>query len=215
LPGRAHDGAQDVDLRSARLGMAKKEDGTVRCTWANYSPLEVAYHDKEWGRPSHDDTYLFEMINLEGAQAGLSWNTILRKRDGYRACFDGFDAKRIVKYDEKKIAALVQDERIVRHRQKIQAVVDNARAFLAVQRECGSFAAYVWGFVGGKPIVCGGKNVPIPESNALSKDLKKRGFRFVGPKATYAFMQAVGMVDDHSQACFRALKAAKPARAKP
>jgi DNA-3-methyladenine glycosylase I len=166
--------------------------------------LEAAYHDAEWGRPSRDDTHLFELLNLEGAQAGLSWNTILKKRDGYRQCFDGFDAKRIVKYDAKKKAALLKDARIVRHRQKIEAVVGNAAAFLAVQKEFGSFAEYCWSFVGGKPLIAGGKNRPTPESNALSKDLKKRGFRFVGPTTVYAFMQAVGMVDDHDPRCFRA-----------
>jgi DNA-3-methyladenine glycosylase I len=185
-------------------------DAKNRCRWATHSALETVYHDAEWGRPSRDDTYLFELVNLEGAQAGLSWSTILAKRDGYRACFDGFDAERIAKYDARKIEALVKDERIVRHRGKIEAVVGNAKAFLAVQKEFGSFAAYCWGFVGGKTVVCGGKNRPIPESDALSKDLKKRGFRFVGPTTVYAFMQAVGMVDDHDPACFRATRAKAP-----
>jgi DNA-3-methyladenine glycosylase I len=188
--------------------MVSKKDVT-RCHWANQSPLEAAYHDAEWGVPSRDDTHLFELLNLEGAQAGLSWSTILKKRDGYRACFDGFDAKKIARYDAGKKAALLQDARIVRHRQKIDAVVDNAKAFLAVQKEFGSFDAHVWRFVGGGPIVNARRSLAdIPprtaESDALSKDLLRRGFKFVGSTICYAFMQAVGMVDDHLEGCWRA-----------
>ena len=152
----------------------------------------------------HDDRLLFEMLNLEGAQAGLSWLTILKKRDGYRRAFDNFNAKKIAKYNAKKKAQLLADVGIVRHRLKINAVVENAKAFLAVQREFGSFSKYLWQFVGDKPIIAGGKNRPGPESDAMSKDLKKRGFRFVGKTTCYAFMQGVGMINDHSPDCFRA-----------
>lgn len=179
-----------------------------RCPWAGSDPLYQAYHDDEWGVPAHDDRTLFEFLILEGAQAGLSWITILRKRDAYRRAFAGFDVATVAAFDEERIATLLADPGIVRNRLKINAAVGNARAFLAVQREFGSFDAYVWGFVGGRSIV----NAPatlaeVPaetaESRALSADLKRRGFRFVGPTIMYAYMQAVGLVNDHLVTCFR------------
>ena len=178
---------------------------TKRCFWAT-SPLSIAYHDKEWGVPVHDDTRLFEFLILEGAQAGLSWETILRKRDNYRAAFDGFNPVKVAKYDERKIAALMNDAGIIRNRLKINAAVTNAKAFLEVKKEFGSFDAYVWQFVDGKslrrkrgqPIVA-----TTPISDALSKDLLKRGFKFVGSTICYSFMQAVGLVNDHDATCFR------------
>jgi DNA-3-methyladenine glycosylase I len=180
----------------------------TRCAWCGTDPLYVAYHDDEWGVPVHDDRLLFEMLILEGAQAGLSWITILRKRENYRKAFDGFRAARIARYDARRIRTLLADAGIVRNRLKIQATIGNARAFLDVQKECGSFDRYIWQFVGGKPVVNrrgSMKDVPAstPESDAMSKDLKKRGFRFVGSTICYAFMQAVGMVNDHTADCFR------------
>ena len=176
-----------------------------RCFWAT-TPLSIAYHDEEWGVPVHDDTRFFEFLILEGAQAGLSWETILRKRDNYRAAFDRFNPKKVAKYDERKIAALLQDEGIIRNRLKINSAVTNAIAFLAVQREFGSFDAYVWQFVNGKPL----KRKPDQPlaartelSDALSKDLLKRGFKFVGSTICYSFMQAVGLVNDHDSKCYR------------
>jgi len=177
----------------------------TRCFWAT-TPLSIAYHDEEWGVPVHDDTRLFEFLILEGAQAGLSWETILRKRDNYRAAFDGFNPRKVAKYDERKIAALLQDAGIIRNRLKINSAVTNAIAFLEVQREFGSFAAYVWQFVNGKPK----KRKPgeplaarTEISDALSKDLLKRGFKFVGSTICYSFMQAVGLVNDHDSKCYR------------
>lgn len=183
-------------------------DDRIRCAWCGADPLYVRYHDEEWGVPVHDDRHLFEMLNLEGAQAGLSWITILRKREGYRKAFSNFDATRIVRYKPEKLEKLRQDAGIVRNRLKISAVVDNARAYLAVQKEFGSFDRYIWGFVDGKPIVnhfTKLSQVPpkTPLSDAMSKDLKKRGFRFVGSTICYAFMQAVGMVDDHMADCWK------------
>ena len=177
-----------------------------RCTWPS-NELAIRYHDEEWGRPVHDDLVFFEFLILEGAQAGLSWDTILKKRENYRRAFDGFDPKKIAKYNKRNIAALMADEGIVRNRLKIDATISNAKAFLEVQREFGSFDKYVWQFVGGKPIVnrwTGLKQVPAstPESDALSKDLRKRGFRFVGTTIIYAFMQATGLVNDHVTGCF-------------
>lgn len=176
-----------------------------RCFWAT-TPLSIAYHDKEWGVPVHDDTRLFEFLILEGAQAGLSWETILRKRDNYRAAFDGFNPAKVAKYDERKIAALMNDAGIIRNRLKINAAVTNARAFLEVKKEFGSFDAYVWRFVDGKPLRRK-RGQPIvattPISDALSKDLLKRGFKFVGSTICYSFMQAVGLVNDHDPTCFR------------
>jgi DNA-3-methyladenine glycosylase I len=176
-----------------------------RCHWAR-SQLMVRYHDEEWGVPLHDDRSLFEFLILEGAQAGLSWEIILRKRENYRRAFDRFDAAKIARYDRRKIRQLLADPGIVRNRLKISAAIDNARAFLAVRKEFGSFDKYVWSFVGGKPIQHAwrqGQPVPSssPESDALSKDLKKRGFRFVGSTICYSFMQAVGMVNDHAADC--------------
>lgn len=179
-----------------------------RCGWAGSDPQMIAYHDAEWGTPVRDDRLHFEFLVLEGAQAGLSWSTILHKRDAYRRAFDNFDPALVAAYDEARVAALLADAGIVRNRLKVQSAVRNARAFLAVQEEFGSFDAYVWPFVGGAPIV----NAPatmraIPaetaESRALSRDLKARGFSFVGPTIIYAHMQAVGMVNDHTVDCFR------------
>jgi DNA-3-methyladenine glycosylase I len=178
---------------------------TKRCFWAR-TPLSVAYHDKEWGVPVHDDTRLFEFLVLEGAQAGLSWETILRKRDNYRAAFDKFNYAKVAKYDERKIATLLNDEGVIRNRLKINAAVTNARAFLDVRKEFGSFDAYVWRFVDGKPLRRKrGQELAArtPTSDELSKDLLKRGFKFVGSTICYSFMQAVGMVNDHDSSCFR------------
>jgi len=176
-----------------------------RCSWAN-GDLYIAYHDKEWGVPVHDDRHLFEMLILEGAQAGLSWITILKKRDNYRKAFDRFDARKIARYDAAKIKKLLADPGIVRNKLKVNAAVQNAKAFLDVQKEFGSFDKYIWQFVGGKPIVNSWKKGQTPartkESDAMSKDLLKRGFKFVGSTICYAFMQAVGMVNDHMVECF-------------
>lgn len=179
-----------------------------RCPWPT-KPLDIEYHDKEWGRPHHDDRALFELLILEGAQAGLSWTTILAKRENYRKAFDGFDARKIANYGAGKTASLMADAGIVRNRLKIAATIQNAKAFLAVQKEFGSFDRYIWSFVGGKPKRNHRKKGELlpaqtPEAETMSKDLKKRGFRFVGPTICYAFMQAVGMVEDHSGECFRA-----------
>jgi DNA-3-methyladenine glycosylase I len=178
-----------------------------RCLWAGDDPLMIDYHDREWGVPLHDDRALFELLILEGAQAGLSWSTILRKRENYRAAFDGFDAAKIVRYDQRRIERLMADAGIVRNRLKIGAAIDNARAFLAI-RELGSFDAYIWNFVDGRQIRNrrrGKGDVPATtkESDAMSKDLKRRGFRFVGSTICYAFMQSAGLVNDHLITCFR------------
>lgn len=180
---------------------------TKRCAWAT-TDLSIAYHDREWGVPVHDDHVLFEFITLEGAQAGLSWETILRKREAYRAAFAEFDPARVARFSAARMERLLLDEGIVRHRQKIASTVTNAKAFLAVQKEFGSFDAYLWPFVGGKPLQNhrrNGEGVPAStaESDALSRDLKRRGFGFVGSTICYAFMQAVGMVNDHAVECFR------------
>jgi DNA-3-methyladenine glycosylase I len=179
-----------------------------RCAWAGSDPLYVAYHDEEWGVPAHDDRHLFEMLILEGAQAGLSWITILRKRPAYRKAFAGFDPVKVAKFDARKIASLMRDEGIVRNRLKIEGAVRNARAFLDVRREFGTFDRYIWQFTGGKPIRNRRRamtEVPAttPESDTMSRDLKKRGFTFVGSTICYAFMQATGMVNDHTVDCFR------------
>ena len=179
----------------------------VRCEWAGTDPLYVQYHDEEWGLPAHDDRHLFEMLCLEGAQAGLAWITILRKRENYRRAFDNFDVVTIAAYGDEKIAALLTDPGIVRNRLKVNAFVRNARSFLAVQEEFGTFDAYIWRFVGGAPIVNEWQDLrEIPaqtaEAQAMSKDLKRRGFTFVGPTICYAFMQACGMVNDHVVDCF-------------
>lgn len=178
-----------------------------RCGWAK-NDLAIHYHDTEWGVPQHDDQKLFEFLILEGAQAGLSWDTILRKRDNYRAALDNFDAVKISKYDDKKCAALLQNEGIIRNRLKIASTVQNAKSFLKVKDEFGSFDKYIWNFVGGKPINNAWKDLAeVPAktdiSDALSKDLKKRGFKFVGSTIMYAFMQACGLANDHLISCFR------------
>ncbi len=180
----------------------------TRCAWANGGPLEIAYHDTEWGVPSRDDRHLFEMLILEGAQAGLSWSTILRKRESYRKAFAGFDPAKVARFDGRKRAALMRDPGIVRNRLKIEATVVNARQALAVQEEHGSLAAYLWQFVDGEPVVnawtaMGQVPAETAASRAMSKALVKRGFRFVGPTICYAFMQATGMVNDHITTCFR------------
>jgi DNA-3-methyladenine glycosylase I len=180
----------------------------VRCSWGNSHALYIPYHDEEWGVPSHDDRHLFEMLCLEGAQAGLSWLTVLKKREGYRLLFDYFDAEKISRYDERKISALLEDGRIVRNRLKINGTLTNAKAFLKAKEEFGSFDAYIWRFVGGKPIMNRRgsiKDIPAStrESDAMSKDLKGRGFTFVGTTICYAFIQSVGMVNDHTTDCFR------------
>ena len=185
-----------------------------RCAWAEGNDAQLCYHDTEWGVPQHDDRVLFEFLILEGAQAGLSWDTILRKRDNYRKAFDRFDPRKVARYDKRKIAALMADAGIVRNRLKIEAAIANAQAFLAVQKEFGSFDRYVWGFVGGKPRVNAWrsmKQVPAStaESDAMSKDLRRRGFRFVGSTICYAFMQATGMVNDHLTTCISYRKAAR------
>jgi DNA-3-methyladenine glycosylase I len=180
----------------------------ARCFWAGSDPLYVAYHDEEWGVPCHDDRQLFEMLILEGAQAGLSWSTILKKRARYRQVFDDFDPARVARYDERDVERLLADPGIVRNRLKVRAAIKNAQAFLAVQREYGSFDAYLWPFVAGQPLRRPGltrESMPArtAESDALSKDLKRRGFTFVGSTIAYAFMQAVGLVDDHLPECFK------------
>jgi DNA-3-methyladenine glycosylase I len=179
-----------------------------RCDWANRSELEQSYHDNEWGMEIHDDRTLFEFLVLEGAQAGLSWSTILGKREGYRKAFDNFDAGKISTYSENTVSRLLTNSGIIRNRLKINAAITNARAFLQVQRECGSFDSYIWQFVHGRPIQNSWRkmtDIPssTPESDAMSKDLMKREFKFVGTTICYAFMQAVGMVNDHVIDCFR------------
>ncbi len=183
----------------------------TRCRWATGDPLMIRYHDEEWGVPVHDDRRLFEMLILEGAQAGLSWRTILNKREGYRRAFDGFDAKKIARYDAARVARLMKDDGIVRNRLKIESTISGARSLLELQRGGGSLDALVWSFVGEAPRVNRPKSfaeVPAKtaESDALSKALKKLGFRFVGSTIVYAFMQACGLVDDHQRSCFRAKK---------
>jgi len=180
----------------------------VRCSWCGEDPLYVAYHDEEWGVPVHDDRTLFEFLTLESAQAGLSWITVLRKRENYRKAFSGFDPNKIARYSQSKIEKLLLDPGIVRNRMKVEATVNNAKRFLEVQKEFGSFSKYIWSFVGGKPMKNKYrelKEVPptTPESDALSKDLKRRGFKFVGSTIMYAHMQATGMVNDHMISCFR------------
>ncbi len=198
--------------------MAEKK----RCMWASglEDPEMIRYHDEEWGRPSHDDRLLFEMITLEGAQAGLSWSTILHKRANYRKAFASFDPRKVARFDAKRKAALMNDAGIVRNRLKIDSTVTNAQAFLQVQKEFGSFDDYLWAFVDGKPVAdvrTRGERLPASTdlSDQISKDLKKRGFRFVGTTIIYAFLQAVGVVNDHSRDCFLAPKAQKKPAAAP
>jgi len=179
---------------------------TTRCSWPS-SELDIAYHDEEWGVPVHDDRVLFEFLILEGAQAGLSWSTILRKRANYRLAFAGFDPKKVARFTAEQKRKLMRNEGIVRNRLKIDSTIGNARAFLAVQKEFGSFDRYIWQFVGGRPMQNARKGKDVPartaQSDAMSKDLQKRGFRFVGSTICYAFMQATGMVNDHLTSCFR------------
>lgn len=180
----------------------------TRCGWAGSDPLYIEYHDTEWGVPLHDDRGLFEFLVLEGAQAGLSWITILKKRENYRKAFDHFDPEKIARYNSRKIRTLLADKGIIRNRLKIESAIHNAKAFLSVQKEFGTFDEYIWGFTGGKPVRNAWKileEIPstTPMSVAMSKELKNRGFRFVGPTICYAFMQAVGMVNDHITDCFR------------
>lgn len=188
-------------------GVAAAPPDLARCGWAK-NELSIRYHDEEWGRPVHDDRRLFEFLILEGAQAGLSWDTILKKRENYRAAFDGFDPEKVARYGERDVRRLLGNPGIVRNRLKIAAAIDNAKAFLATAEAYGTFNAYVWRFVGGRPIRSRWKSmeeVPVrtSASDAMSKDLKQRGFRFVGTTICYAFMQATGMVNDHLVGCFR------------
>jgi len=186
-----------------------------RCAWAGSDPLYIAYHDEEWGVPLHDDRGLFELLILEGAQAGLSWITVLKKRAAYRAAFDNFDAEKVARYGDAKIAELLANAGIVRNRLKVQSAVTNARSFLRVQEEFGSFDSYLWRFVEGKPLQAerrAGESLPArtKESDALSKDLVKREFKFAGSTICYAFMQASGMVNDHLVSCFRWAQVTQP-----
>ena len=191
------------------------KDNKVRCGWGIDDPLYLQYHDEEWGVPVHDDRRLFEMLVLEGAQAGLSWLTVLRKREAFRRAFDHFDPLKVSRYSQKRVEKLLQNSEIIRNRLKIEAAIKNARAFLKVKKEFGSFDRYIWQFVDYKPMQNRWtrlKDIPAktPESDAMSKDLKKRGFNFVGSTICYAFMQAVGMVNDHIIPCFRYKDLAKP-----
>ena len=188
-------------------GSVRKRVEVVRCNWAK-NDLAIAYHDQEWGVPQHDDRVLFEFLILEGAQAGLSWDTILKKRENYRGAFDGFDPVKITRYNRRKIDTLMRNDGIIRNRLKLLSAVKNAKAFLQVQKEFGSFDRYIWQFVDGKPLLNSRTRLSqLPartsESDVMSKDLKKRGFNFVGSTICYAFMQAVGMVNDHLVTCFR------------
>ena len=195
-------------MERSRKEAAAADDGRKRCPWGGSTPAMIAYHDREWGVPLRDDRGLFEFLILEGAQAGLSWATILGRRDGYRRALHGFDADRIARYGARDVARLLADPGIIRNRQKIAATIGNARCFLAVQAEQGAFATYLWSFVDGRPVdhrFRSVKQVPAstPQSDALSRDLKRRGFKFVGTTICYALMQAVGMVNDHLVTCFR------------
>jgi DNA-3-methyladenine glycosylase I len=186
----------------------KDEPALRRCGWVTEDPLYLAYHDREWGVPVHDDRRLFEMLVLEGAQAGLSWITILKRREGYRRAFDGFDPERVARYGERETAALLADPGIIRNRAKVAAAITNARAVLAVREELGSLDRLIWSFVGGRPRrnrwkALGEVPPETPESKAMSRELKRRGFAFVGPTVCYAFMQACGLVNDHVTGCFR------------
>jgi DNA-3-methyladenine glycosylase I len=188
--------------------VSKKNAVEKKRCWGNVSTLMQQYHDDEWGTPLHDDQRLFEFLILDGAQAGLSWNTILNKRENYRAAFDEFDYKKIAKYKEQKVEELLNDAGIIRNRLKIQSTITNAHAFIQIQKEFGSFDTYIWGFVGGVPIQNAWKSweetpAKTELSVSISKDLKKRGFKFIGPTIIYAFMQAIGMVNDHLVSCYR------------
>jgi DNA-3-methyladenine glycosylase I len=185
-----------------------KADNSIRCDWCLDHPLTMEYHDMEWGVPVHDDRKLFEFLVLDAAQAGLSWRTVLLKRENYRKAFDNFEAEKVARYTDKRLAKLLQDPGIVRNRLKVRSAVINARAFLQVRDEFGSFDRYIWGFVGGKPLVTGLQSLQqiratSKESDAMSKDMKHRGFTFCGSTICYAFMQAAGLVNDHLVTCFR------------
>ena len=193
------------------MNIQESPEDRIRCEWAGSDTLMVAYHDQEWGVPLHDDPKLFEFLILEGMQAGLSWMTILRKRENFRTAFDAFDPQKVAQYDQAKFEQLMADAGIIRNRRKIEAAAQNARAFLDLQAESGSFATYIWAFVGGKPLVntwMEMREIPAKseQSESMSKDLKKRGFNFVGPTICYAHMQATGMVNDHTVDCFRYLE---------
>jgi DNA-3-methyladenine glycosylase I len=202
-----------MEIRHPNRETPMPENSLVRCPWVDLGkPDYVRYHDEEWGVPVHDDRLLFEFLTLEAAQAGLSWYTILKKRENYRAAFDDFEPAVVALYDERKEAGLLANPGIVRNRAKIRSAILNAQRFLEVQREFGSFDAYIWRFVGGKPQVRRPRELEdfratSPESDALSRDLKKRGFKFLGSTVCYAHMQATGMVDDHAESCFRKGKA--------
>ena len=190
------------------LQLSERYNMIIRCQWANSDPININYHDEEWGVINHNDAYLFEILTLEGAQAGLSWTTILKKRKNYIKAFDSFDVSKIAKYYAQKIESLLSNEGIIRNKLKIAATIQNANAFINIQKEFGSFDNYIWKFVDGKPIKHAFKNLEEYPSKSLeaermSKDLLKRGFKFVGPTICYAFMQAVGMVNDHQIQCFR------------
>ena len=202
-----------------KLGAQRHTDGKLRCAWCPADPLYVAYHDAEWGVPVHDDRHLFEMLCLEGAQAGLSWLTILRKRDTYSKAFDGFDAEKMARYGLPHRRRLLKDSGIVRNRLKVEAFISNARAYLEVRASGVSFDEYIWQFTGGKtlrrrPLYLGSIAQTTAESDAMSKDLKRRGFRFVGSTICYAFMQAVGIVDEHQRHCWAAARGKSPHLAK-
>ena len=197
--------ASQTDRR--KLGAQRHADGKLRCAWCSTDPLYLAYHDTEWGRPQHDDRKLFEMLCLEGAQAGLSWLTILRKRETYVKAFDGFDPEKMVRYDAAKRRRLLQDPGIVRNRLKVEAFIANAKAYLAIRDAGGSLDDYLWQFTGGRvlrrrPLYLGGIAASTAHSDAMSKDLKRRGFTFVGSTICYAFLQAVGIVDEHQRYCW-------------
>ncbi|NLL37186.1 MAG: DNA-3-methyladenine glycosylase I [Fretibacterium sp.] len=190
------------------MTIAPSEGEKTRCPWCGTNPLYVRYHDEEWGVPLRDDQKLFEFLILEGAQAGLSWLTILRRREGYCSAFAGFDPEAVARFQERDVARLLKDEGIIRNRRKIESAVNNARAFLEVAREFGSFSDYIWGFLEGRPLVGSwrtAQEVPAftPLAETISRDMKKRGFSFFGPTICYAYMQAVGMVNDHLLSCFR------------
>ena len=200
------------DTRRRAGARRGRNNARRRCWWAESADADyVRYHDEEWGRPVHEDRRLFEMLTLEGAQAGLSWSTILRKRGGYRRAFANFNVRRVSRFDSRRRAALLRDSAIVRNRLKIDSTISNARAFIAVQREFGSFARYLWSFAGGRPQVNRPRRGTVPArtalSDALSRDLVRRGFRFVGSTIIYAFLQAVGVVNDHTRDCYRCPRA--------
>jgi len=202
---------------SQRPSVFRGEDGKLRCGWPGADPLYIEYHDHEWGMPLHDDRALFEFLVLEGAQAGLSWLTILRKREGYRRAFRGFHPEKVARFTSRDVTRLLRDSSIVRNRMKIESAINNARAFLRLQKEFSSFSEYQWQFVGGRPKQnrwrsLGELPARTPESDAMAKDLKKRGFSFVGSTIIYAHMQAVGMVNDHIVACFRHREVARVIR---